>query len=261
MNHGSDNTNVKGIIHVERSVFEELLSPFVVGLAAAVGIVGTGGRARVGHLLVDLVVLSESGLQLRHIDITLLAERLHSIVFLHEATADVMLNVPNNLLASLSVEAKTERPIILPHATSDVIAATELVGETVTVLVDQNTADTTKSLGGEELDLGVRLLGLDETGRMDLDPLHVDKLASDLLGHADAVTGAMNTVGGWEVHQVVAILLDVAFIGEISAETARGEDDGTGFAVAFLGLEVDPFDTEHVVVRVGDQLIAAGVVD
>ena len=38
------------------------------------------------------------------------------------------------------------------------------------MLVNKNTTNTTKGFSGEKFNLGVRLLGLDKTGGMNLDP-------------------------------------------------------------------------------------------
>lgn len=138
-----------------------------------------------GHLDVVGKDLSELRLGESH----LLGELSASLEALHEATTAVVLHakgtsascsqtrrppkeartnlaMPLNLLARLSVEDEADRVLaVLPHLARNVIAVTELVGEPVALVVEEESSDSTERFGGEELDLGVGVLGVDETWR------------------------------------------------------------------------------------------------
>jgi hypothetical protein len=47
--------------------------------------------------------------------------------------------------------------VVLPHLVGDIVTMLKLVDESVTGVVDEETSDSSKRLGGEELDLDVRL--------------------------------------------------------------------------------------------------------
>lgn len=88
----------------------------------------------------------------------------------------------------------------------------ELVDESVTGIVDEETTDTTESLGRKELDLsgrqGIRkragyhadlcsrVFRVDQTGRVNLHLLEIDTLGTDGHGHLVAVTSAVGAIGG-----------------------------------------------------------------
>ncbi len=55
---------------------------------------------------------------------------------------------------------------------------------------------------GTHLDLSVGLLGVNETGRVDLDFLHVDGVGAKGEGHLDTVTSRVVAVGGGQVVDV-----------------------------------------------------------
>jgi len=57
---------------------------------------------------------------------------------------------------------------------------------------------------GTNLDLGVGLLGVNETSGVDLDLLHVDGVCAEGEGHLDTVTGRVVAVGGGQVVDVGA---------------------------------------------------------
>ena len=100
-----------------------------------------------------------------------------------------------------------------------------------------------RRLGGQELDLGIGVVRLDEAGRVDLHPLQVDGLRADLLkgaalepwvlaengasvhggmgrhlAHLDAIARAVLAVGGGQVQQVGAVLGQQGVLGEVGAE-------------------------------------------
>jgi len=84
-------------------------------------------------------------------------------------------NVPVDFLSTGRVDDKAVRALVaLPHLAGDVITGAEFVAETVTLIVDEETTNTTESLSSQELDLGVGVLGMNETSGMDLDEVEVD---------------------------------------------------------------------------------------
>lgn len=64
------------------------------------------------------------------------------------------------------VEAQAEGWLVLPHLSSDVVPASQLVAETVARGVKHNAAHATQGLGGQELHLGIRVIRLHQASRM-----------------------------------------------------------------------------------------------
>jgi hypothetical protein len=118
---------------------------------------------------------------------------------LHQTTTHVVLAVPFDFLTGLGVKDQTEGSLVLPHLASDVVTVTQFIGETVTIGVQKDTTDTTEGFSGQELDLCIRFIGVDETGRVDLDLVHVDGVGTSLKGELNTVTSAVVTVGGGQV--------------------------------------------------------------
>lgn len=102
-----------------------------------------------------------------------------------------------------------EGSLVLCHFTRDIITTTKLIAETLSITININlhsltgikesipveheTTDTTKGFSGEELHLGVWLLGIDEASWVNLDAFDVLEVGADRLGHPDTVTGAVFT--------------------------------------------------------------------
>ena len=82
---------------------------------------------------------------------------------------------------------------------SDVVTVSKLISKAVAVGVNEDTAYTTKGLGSKKLDLGVRLLDVNETGGVDLDLVHVDCVGASCERELDAVSSAMLTVGSRKI--------------------------------------------------------------
>ena len=66
---------------------------------------------------------------------------------------------------------------VLPHFASDVVTVLELVDKALALVVEQETTDTTESLSGQELHLGVGIVRIDETSRVNLNFLEVKPFA------------------------------------------------------------------------------------
>merc|ERR1719217_63693 len=206
-----------------REVVEELLAPTVMALAGRVRIVWA--TVRVGNLLLaNFRMVLERLLDDALRDPHLLRQVATRRIVLHDATALVVLAVPVDLRRRLLVQAEAERRLVLPHAAGHVVAAPELVREALAITVDEHTANTTESLGRQELHLGVGIVRLHKTRRVHLHPLQIDRLRADALTHLDAVASAMLAVRGREVEQIRAVLREVSVSREIGSESSRAHD-------------------------------------
>lgn len=114
---------------------------------------------------------------------------------------------------------------VLPDLSGDVISSTELIAEALTLIVKKKTTDTSESLSGEELDFGVRVLGIDKSSRVDLDLLHINRLAPDADGHLVSITRGVVSIRGGQVVEFRAVLLDEGGFGEVSGVASGGKDD------------------------------------
>jgi len=102
------------------------------------------------------------------LDTHLLRERLAALKALHEPAADIVLAVPLDLLARLTVEDEPDRELaVLVHLARNIVAPAELVAESEARVVEQEAADAPERFGRKELDLGVRVARVDEAGRVD----------------------------------------------------------------------------------------------
>lgn len=104
---------------------------------------------------------------------------------------------------------------------------TELIGETVALGIEQETSNTTKRFGGEKLDLGVGLLGVDESRRVHLNLLKVDSVSSNVDDHLLSISRAVVAVGGGEVNELGAVLLEKTLLVKIGGVSSSGENDRT----------------------------------
>lgn len=128
------------------------------------------------------------------------------------------LAVPLNLLGSLSVQNQAHwELVVVPHASGNVITVAKLIGETVTLVVEQKTTDTTQGLSSQELDLGVGLRWVNETSGVNLNLLKIDSGSSNIDNHLLSVTSAVVTVSGGQVHQVGAVAGEETVLGEIGS--------------------------------------------
>eukprot|EP00413_Alexandrium_margalefii_P016186 CAMPEP_0204531988 /NCGR_PEP_ID=MMETSP0661-20131031/11472_1 /ASSEMBLY_ACC=CAM_ASM_000606 /TAXON_ID=109239 /ORGANISM="Alexandrium margalefi, Strain AMGDE01CS-322" /LENGTH=587 /DNA_ID=CAMNT_0051538187 /DNA_START=230 /DNA_END=1990 /DNA_ORIENTATION=+ len=248
---GRHDGHVERVAGLQGKVVEELLAPLVPGLAAPVGLVGPALRVPL-LLLRDLVVVLECGLDVGKRDAVLLCELAHVGVGLHDATALIVLAMPSDLSGCLAVQAQEEpgraaecHPLVLPHHAGHVVTAAQLVAEAVPLHVQEHTADAAQGLGGQELHLGVGVLGVHQARGVHLDPLEVHALPADGHGHLEAVARAMVAVGRRQVRQVGPVLVQQGVRREVGPEAARRDDDR---AVLLEGLPV-----------VGDALAAADV--
>lgn len=182
-------SNVKVLVHGDGDVVEESLAPWVLDSASS-----------------NFVVLVKGLLELSRWDTNLLGKCLAVLEVLHQATTNIVLAVPLDFLGGARVEDQADRELVLPHHACDVITVTELIAEALAIGLQQQTTDTTKGLCGQELDLGIRLSGVDQTGRVDLDLFHVDGLASNSDSHLDTVSGGVVAVGGGQVPKIRAVL-------------------------------------------------------
>ena len=236
---GLHDGDVEVVVDIDGHVVEELLAPRILLLALSDGVVGLEGLLEVLRSAADL--LGE-----------LVAGHL-----LHETTARVVAGVEVKGLGSLGVEDEADGVLALilllvDHA-RDVVTVAELVAEAVTIAVEEETTLTTKGLSSKELPLGVGVLGVDETGRVDLNLVHVNAVTANGHDHLLTVTSGVGAVGGSKAVDIGAVLLQERILGEIGGITTSGEDNG---AIEGLGLAVDLIlDTSNLVallVEAGD---------
>lgn len=84
----------------------------------------------------------------------------------------------------------------------------KLVGETLALIVKEETTNTTERLSSQELDLGLGILGVYETGRVNLNLLEVNGFCSNSHREFLPVTSAVIAVGGGELPELRAMLLE-----------------------------------------------------
>merc|ERR1719272_1779599 len=189
----------------------------IPGLAAGVG----RPRATIGILLSLLCcfeVLLMCVSQHLHINAHVLCKLDTAGIVLHNATASVVLGVPKDLCRCGSVQAKTERWLVLPHLASDIITTSKLICEALAILVEDKTSNTTQSLCSQELDLGIGIIGLHEACGVHLDPLKVNGYCADGLAHLDCITGAVLSVGCGQVKQVWTVLGEQRILAKVSTK-------------------------------------------
>ena len=164
-----------------------------------------------------------------------------------------MLAVPLDLLRRGPVEDKPDGELaVLPHLARDVVAVLELIDETAAGVVQQEAADTAERLRGEELDLRLGLVGVDEAGRVHLDLLEVDGARADGERHLLTITGTVLAVGGGEIPVLGAVLLEEGVGGEVGGVATGREDDGTICSVGLALVLV--LDTDNSTCLVLDEL-------
>jgi hypothetical protein len=203
--------NVEEVVHLVLATVEELLAKrILLGLCARIVLVK--GR------------LEDFGLNAH-----LLCKCLARLDALHEPTADIVLAMPLDLPRGLAVKNESNGELrnnqyklpglmvgtyllVLPHTACNIITVTELICETLTLVIKEETTDTTQSLGSQELNLGLRILGVYETSRVNLDLFEVDGLGSDSHGKLLSITSAVVTVGGGKIPEFRTVLLEKANI-------------------------------------------------
>jgi len=265
VDHGRDDRDVEGLA-LERGARDDVVVELLAGARLARGLIPRLARgvgvpaAAIGVLLgllcglvVLLVGLLHHGDRHTHVRGKVGA----ALVVLHDATASVMLAVPDDLVRRSLVQGQAERRLALPHLSGDVVTPAELVGEALAVGIEDEAADTAERLSGEELDFGIRVVRLHEASRVNLHPLQVDALGADILAHFDAITCAVLAVGGGQVHQVRAVLREEGVLGEVRAEAARGEDHRAVLLEVKAALLVDEAHADARAVH--QQLVRAGL--
>mmetsp|Transcript_61029 Transcript_61029/g.189525 ORF Transcript_61029/g.189525 Transcript_61029/m.189525 type:complete len:258 (+) Transcript_61029:1625-2398(+) len=176
-----------------------------------------------------------------------------------------MLAMPVNLLGRCPVQDKPERRFAFPHLACHIVTASEFIREALAAGVKHEATDAAKRLGGQKLDLCIRVIRLDEARWMHLHPFQIDGLGADSLAHLDSITRAMLTVCSWQVHQVRPVLGEQRLLRKISTETTTGEDDWSVLLEIHATLLVNEADTRTTAVgkqfgraRLGDDASFVG---
>jgi hypothetical protein len=123
--------------------------------------------------------------------------------------------------------------VMLPHAACDVVSSSEIVTETFSVLVDDNTTFSAQGFGGEELDSVIGVIKVNKASRMYLNVLEIDGSGTNLLSDHDTVTGTVFSIGGWEVHKIGTDPFQQTTSHDITGTKTTGSDDD-GFTLQLL---------------------------
>lgn len=84
----------------------------------------------------------------------------------------------------------------------------QLVDETLASVIKEKATNAAESLCGQELDFGIRLVRIDQTGGMDLDLLQVDGAGANGNGHLLPITSRVIAIGGREFVVFRTVLLE-----------------------------------------------------
>merc|ERR1711865_172958 len=178
---------------------------FVPRLARWVGRVWATIRILL-HLLGSLIVLVMLSNQNLHVDAHVGCQSLARLIVLHDATPSIVLAMPVDFFAGGLVESKAEWRLILPHLTSDVITAAQLIGKSLAILVKDKTAHTAECLCSKELHLGIWVVRFHKASWVHLHPLQVNGFGTNGLTHLNGISSAMLTVGCRQMQQVWPVL-------------------------------------------------------
>merc|ERR1719329_1708240 len=121
-------------------------------------------------------------------DTHIFGQFLTTAIVLHHTTSSVVLAVPQDLSRGCVVEAQAEGWFVLPHLAGDIVTTSKLICKALAFLVEDQATNTTQGLSCEELNLGIRIVGLHKTCRVNLNPLEVHRLGSDGFPHLDAIS-------------------------------------------------------------------------
>eukprot|EP00732_Lithocolla_globosa_P002497 Lithocolla_globosa_v1_NODE_1654_length_2416_cov_88.241847.p2 type:complete len:441 gc:universal NODE_1654_length_2416_cov_88.241847:564-1886(+) len=228
VDNGGNNGNVVRVIEVNRQVVEEFLAEDIGRGSTDTGVFSHGVSQNLGRATNLLGNLS-TGLELFH----------------HTTTA-VVLAVPFNFLGGLAVQQQTERTIMLPHFSRNVVTASELVTESLSVTINQNTTAASESFSSQKLHLGFGFVRVNKASGVNLDEVHVDGTSSETKGHFDAITGTVVTVGGGQFHQLRSVTLQQRIILVVSSVTTGGENNGSHFCESLTVLNVFTTDNSTI---------------
>mmetsp|Transcript_63371 Transcript_63371/g.167933 ORF Transcript_63371/g.167933 Transcript_63371/m.167933 type:complete len:206 (-) Transcript_63371:541-1158(-) len=157
-----------------------------------------------------------------------------------------MFAVPSDFVRGSLVQSEAEWWFVLPHLPCHVVSPTQFVCETIPKCVEHEAAHSTKRLCCEELNLGIRIVWLDQACRMHLNPLEINGLCTDGFTHLDCVTCAMFTVGCGQMQQIWTVLGQQRIVGKIGTKSSAGENDRTELFETGTALLVDTSRTRSI---------------
>lgn len=114
----------------------------------------------------------------------------------------------------------------------------KFIDETLALVVQKQTTDTTKGLGGQELDFSLGLIGVNQTGGVDLNFLKINRARANSKSHLLSITGTVISVSCREVVVLGLVLLEKRVLGEVSGITTGGEDNGTVGSLALAVVSI-----------------------
>lgn len=121
--------------------------------------------------------------------------------------------------------------IILPHLTRNIIPMLQLIHKPVPRIIQQQPTHTSQCLCSQKLDFGFWVLGIDETGRVDLHFFHINTFSTDRHGHLVAVTCTVVAICSWQVVVFGTVLFEQGVRGKVGCVASCGEDDCAVFGV------------------------------
>ena len=199
MEDGSHDGDIEVDIHAEVNVLEELLAE--------------GALPHLRLHEVNLEGLLEGCSRNTH----LLREVMTGRAVLHQTASTTELAVPLDLLRHSTVEDKADWVLcieisaskietrikigiahlaVLSHLAGNEVTVLKLIDEPLTLVIKNETTDTTESLSSQELHLGVGIIGVNETTRVNLILLEANTVRTKCHSKLLSVTSAVVAVGG-----------------------------------------------------------------
>ena len=128
----------------------------------------------------------------------------------------------------------------------------KFIDETLALVVQEQTTDTTKGLSSQELDLSLGLIGVDQTSWVDLNFLKINCVRANSESDLVSITGTVISVSGREVVIFRAVLLKKRILGEVSGIATSSKNNGTVSSLALAGVGV--VDTNDGTVLILDEV-------
>mmetsp|Transcript_801 Transcript_801/g.1300 ORF Transcript_801/g.1300 Transcript_801/m.1300 type:complete len:345 (+) Transcript_801:479-1513(+) len=150
--------------------------------------------------------------------------------------------------------------VVCQHLIAHVGTITELVTESLPLVVDEDTSNPTHQFGSQGLTLVVRVLGVNPTSWMDLNLVHIDSSSTKRPCQRDAVTGRKGTSGRWHVQQLGSVVLKIRSGTAIGGKASRGQKNIRGVQQRLLSiLSIYRHTKDTTSVRISNQRRDLGI--
>ena len=114
--------------------------------------------------------------------------------------------------------------LLFPDLSGDIVTVLQLIDESLALVIEQETTNAAEGFCSKELDLCLRFVWVDQSGRVHLNLLHVDGTGTSRDSDLVSVTGTMITIGGGELPELWAIFLEQGVFREVCGITTSGQD-------------------------------------